>query len=86
MHGSKTFLRSIGRSVEGREQIVHSNFDLAILASQPTCTLLIGGMHGDEIATVSVNYFLISHIISVSTTLMMRHVTSGKWKLKFPRE
>lgn len=52
MHGSKTFLRSIGRSIEGREQIVHSNFDLATLAPQPTSTLIIGGMHGDEIATV----------------------------------
>jgi hypothetical protein len=52
MHGSKTFLRSIGQSIEGRGQIVHSNFDLTTLATEPACTLLIGGMHGDEIATV----------------------------------
>lgn len=52
MHGSKTFLRSIGRSVEGREQTVHSNFDLGALTSQPGSALIIGGMHGDEVATV----------------------------------
>ena len=52
MHGSKSFRRAIGRSVEDREQIVHANFDLDALTPQAACTLIIGGMHGDEIATV----------------------------------
>lgn len=43
--------RSVGRSVEGREIVAHANFDLA---GEPPrgVTLLLGGMHGDEKATV----------------------------------
>jgi hypothetical protein len=37
----------LGRSVEGREIVAHLRGD-----GQPGRTLLIGGMHGDEIATV----------------------------------
>lgn len=52
MHGSNSFRRAIGNSLEGREQIIHANFDLAAPAPSPGLTLLIGGMHGDEVATV----------------------------------
>jgi hypothetical protein len=52
MQGSKSFRRSIGHSVEGREQIVEANFDLTAPLPQQQATLLIGGMHGDEVATV----------------------------------
>ncbi|HEX8310743.1 MAG TPA: M14 family zinc carboxypeptidase [Chthoniobacteraceae bacterium] len=52
MHGSKTFRRSIGRSVEGREQVVQANFNLETDLPQQRGTLLIGGMHGDEVATI----------------------------------
>ncbi len=43
---------SIGRSVEGREQIVVANFDLKASRPEIAPTLLIGGVHGDEPATV----------------------------------
>lgn len=49
---STHFTRSIGRSVEGREQIVHANFDLITSEPRLGSTLLIGAMHGDEFATV----------------------------------
>jgi hypothetical protein len=52
MHGSKTFLHSIGRSFEGRPQFVHANFELNPVAAQTASTFIIGGMHGDEVATV----------------------------------
>lgn len=52
MHGSKSFRWSIGRSVEGREQVVEANFDLSTCSTAPGGTLIIGGMHGDEVATV----------------------------------
>ncbi len=43
--------RSIGTSVEGRDIAAHANFDLSL--PPPTgATLIIGGMHGDEKATV----------------------------------
>jgi hypothetical protein len=51
MHGSQIFTRAIGRSIEGRELRVESNFDFN--AEPPRdLTLLIGGQHGDEPATV----------------------------------
>jgi hypothetical protein len=49
MSGSPNFTRSIGRSVEGRDLLVHANFD-GVAGSGST--LLIGGTHGDEPATV----------------------------------
>lgn len=43
--------RSIGASTEGRDIVAHGNFDLA--GNPPSgATLIIGGMHGDEKATV----------------------------------
>jgi hypothetical protein len=47
----------IGRSHEGRELVLHANFPLRGPRSRPasdTATLLIGGTHGDERATVSI--------------------------------
>jgi hypothetical protein len=52
MHGSPTFQRSLGRTVEGREISVRANFDLAAQPSPANSTLLIGGTHGNEPATV----------------------------------
>jgi len=53
MHGSPIFTRSIGRTVEGREIVAHANFDLA--ATPPhNSTLIIGGTHGNEPATIQV--------------------------------
>jgi protein MpaA len=52
MHGSPFFPRSIGRSVEGRDIVVHANFDLSVPPTSGGATLLIGGTHGDEPATV----------------------------------
>jgi protein MpaA len=51
MNGSQIFTSSIGRSVEGREIVIHSNFDPAASPTPPGLTLLIGGQHGDEPAT-----------------------------------
>jgi hypothetical protein len=51
MSGSQFFSRILGRSVEGREVIVQANFDLNA-APPANLTLLIGGQHGDEPATV----------------------------------
>jgi hypothetical protein len=53
MQGSPIFTRSIGRSVEGRDIVAHANFDFS---SEPprNITLLIGGTHGNEPATVRV--------------------------------
>ena len=51
MSGSQFFTRVLGRSLGGREVIVQTNFDPA--APPPAhLTLLIGGQHGDEPATV----------------------------------
>jgi protein MpaA len=52
MQGSPIFTRSIGRSVEDREILVHANFDFAAGVIPRDSTLLIGGTHGDEPATV----------------------------------
>lgn len=52
MQGSPNFTGVIGRSVEGREIAVRTNFDLSASGTPPNCTLLIGGTHGDEPATI----------------------------------
>jgi hypothetical protein len=52
MHGSPIFIRSVGHSVEGRDIPVHANFDFSSPPSTGGGTLLIGGTHGDEPATV----------------------------------
>jgi protein MpaA len=52
MHGSPIFIRSIGHSIEGREISVRANFDFEAGAVPDNSTLLIGGTHGDEPATV----------------------------------
>lgn len=52
MDGSPIFTRAIGRSVEGRALEVRANFDFAVEEKPRAATLLIGGMHGDEPATV----------------------------------
>ena len=54
MHGSPIFHRSIGRTVEGREIPAHANFDLTAATPPANSTLLIGGTHGNEPATVRV--------------------------------
>ncbi len=46
-----TTSRAIGRSAQGREIAAHANFELAGPPPEGA-TLLIGGMHGDEKATV----------------------------------
>ncbi len=50
MSGSQFFTRPIGHSVEGRELLARTNFDPAL--APENVTLLIGGQHGDEPATV----------------------------------
>jgi hypothetical protein len=52
MQGSPIFTHSFGRSVEGREILIHANFDFATSPLPHPSTLLIGGTHGDEPATV----------------------------------
>jgi hypothetical protein len=52
MDGSPIFTRSLGRTVEGREIPVHANFDFAAQPPPAGITLLIGGTHGNEPATV----------------------------------
>jgi hypothetical protein len=52
MHGTTTFKRSLGRTIEGREISVQANFDLAAQPPPANSTLLIGGVHGNEPATV----------------------------------
>lgn len=54
MDGSPNFTRSIGRTVEGREIVAHANFDLSASTPPANGTLLIGGTHGNEPATVRV--------------------------------
>lgn len=49
---SRTFELSIGRSVERREIIAKAGFDFARGPVPSDCTLLIGGIHGDEAATI----------------------------------
>ena len=72
MHGRKTFVRAIGRSVEGRDQVVHANFDLSQTGPQPTSTLLIGGMHGDEVATILLlEDFVREHLPSINDPVVV---------------
>ena len=52
MSGSQIFARSIGPSVEGLGIPACANFDLAAGTVPASATLLIGGTHGDEPATV----------------------------------
>ncbi len=52
MQGSPIFTGSIGRTVEGRDILVQANFDLAAARQPRQATLLIGGIHGDEPATI----------------------------------
>ena len=52
MSGSQIFARSIGPSVEGLGIPACANFDLAAPHTPANATLLIGGTHGDEPATV----------------------------------
>lgn len=42
---------TIGSSVEGRDLVVHANFDLTSQPPPARVTLLLGGVHGDEPAT-----------------------------------
>lgn len=52
MSGSPIFIRSIGFSSEGLGIPAYANFDLTAAAPPENTTLLIGGTHGDEPATV----------------------------------
>ena len=45
--------RSIGTSLDGRDIIAESNFDLTSSVRPGNITLIIGGLHGDEKATVA---------------------------------
>jgi hypothetical protein len=49
---SRIFEHSIGQSVENRDIVAKSGFNLAHDPAPAGCTLLIGGIHGDEAATV----------------------------------
>jgi hypothetical protein len=51
MQGSPNFTGRVGHSVEGREIAAWANFDLAGAPVSGT-TLIIGGTHGDEPATI----------------------------------
>lgn len=50
---SRVFEHSIGRSVEHRDIVAKAGFDIARCPVPPGCTLLIGGIHGDEAATIT---------------------------------
>jgi hypothetical protein len=52
MSRNEIFTRPIGRSVEGRDVMAFANFDLERRPVPAHSTLLIGGTHGDEPATV----------------------------------
>ena len=52
MSGSQIFARSIGSSVEGLGIPACANFDLTAEPVRENTTLIIGGTHGDEPATV----------------------------------
>ena len=52
MSGSQNFTRPIGVSVEGRDILAHASFDSASGHVPAGTTLLIGGIHGNEPATV----------------------------------
>ncbi|MEI6070254.1 MAG: M14 family zinc carboxypeptidase [Verrucomicrobiae bacterium] len=49
---SRIFEHSIGRSVEHRDIMAVAGFDFARHPAPSGCTLLIGGIHGDEAATI----------------------------------
>ena len=49
---SRVIEHSIGRSVEHRDIVAKAAFDFARPPGPSGCTLLIGGIHGDEAATV----------------------------------
>ena len=64
MSGSLFFTRTLGKSAEGRDVIAQANFDFS--APPPrNFTLLIGGQHGDEPATVrALESFRDTHLAS----------------------
>ncbi|MEI8310418.1 MAG: M14 family zinc carboxypeptidase [Verrucomicrobiota bacterium] len=49
---SRVFEHSIGRSVEHRDIVAKAGFDFTRPPWPSGCTLLIGGLHGDEAATI----------------------------------
>jgi hypothetical protein len=49
---SRVFEHSIGRSVENRDIVAKAGFDFTRGSVPSACTLLIGGIHGDEVATI----------------------------------
>lgn len=53
MHGSQIFQCSVGRSVQGRDIAAFANFEFSRGATPRGSTLLIGGTHGDEPATIA---------------------------------
>jgi protein MpaA len=53
MQGSPIFTGSIGRSIEGRDIVIRANFDLDATPTPRDGTLIIGGTHGDEPATIA---------------------------------
>lgn len=64
---SGLFQCRIGESVEGRDIIARANFDLAGTLRPGNVALLIGGMHGDEKATVRLlDSFAENHLASDS--------------------
>ena len=50
---TKIYLHRIGVSVQGRDLIAESNFDLTASIRPANITLIIGGLHGDEKAAVA---------------------------------
>ena len=52
MNSSRIYEYIIGRSVEHRDIVAKAGFDLAQSPWPSGCTLLIGGIHGDEAATI----------------------------------
>ena len=50
---NKIYQHRIGTSVQGRELVAEANFDLAGSIRPANLTLIIGGLHGDEKATVA---------------------------------
>jgi hypothetical protein len=52
MQGSPIFHRSVGRTIEGRDIVAYANFDFTVQPVPANGTLLIGGTHGNEPATV----------------------------------
>ena len=50
---NKNYQHRIGESVQGRDLVVEANFDPAASIRPANITLIIGGLHGDEKATVA---------------------------------